>query len=337
VLDIENVPMEPYFFLSEDDREMYISTGKGIKHILTDSYLLSVIEHIRYYLRQEEYDSGILDGVKRIIYRLKNQNLCSRSSPDGVCPEGECCFEGRCDSAHCLNSDIPNPIVSFIFFGLIICFIAYSCYSSLRDRSRRNRDRQRLDRLREEFKQKKKIPTPLCAICLVDFEGDQSTESKKTDVEQKDRNNNKSTDDNEEEKSNLRNRKNTKEQVSKNKEEKLEKPETLVCGHQFHTTCLNAWLRVNDSCPVCRQDHPRDPPSSDNRDHKNDSDKFDSFSQSDRQAVFDDEVLTFAYSRLSVPQYYERWTPYDPSSSDSSDSGFGGGDSGGGGGAGGSW
>lgn len=29
---------------------------------------------------------------------------------------------------------------------------------------------------------------------------------------------------------------------------------TTQCGHNFHISCLKKWLRMNDSCPVCRND-----------------------------------------------------------------------------------
>ena len=28
---------------------------------------------------------------------------------------------------------------------------------------------------------------------------------------------------------------------------------TLECGHQFHTTCISEWLKQRDNCPLCRQ------------------------------------------------------------------------------------
>ena len=27
----------------------------------------------------------------------------------------------------------------------------------------------------------------------------------------------------------------------------------LICGHIFHTTCINIWLNIKSSCPICRQ------------------------------------------------------------------------------------
>jgi len=30
----------------------------------------------------------------------------------------------------------------------------------------------------------------------------------------------------------------------------------LLCGHKFHDVCVSAWLQRNDTCPICRLDHP---------------------------------------------------------------------------------
>lgn len=31
---------------------------------------------------------------------------------------------------------------------------------------------------------------------------------------------------------------------------------TLLCGHRYHNICIGEWLQRNDSCPICRLDHP---------------------------------------------------------------------------------
>lgn len=33
---------------------------------------------------------------------------------------------------------------------------------------------------------------------------------------------------------------------------------SLVCGHSFHTSCIDNWLNVNFNCPICRR-NPNEP------------------------------------------------------------------------------
>jgi hypothetical protein len=39
------------------------------------------------------------------------------------------------------------------------------------------------------------------------------------------------------------------------REELKENVETTVCGHQFHTVCLNTWTQRGNACPLCK--HPQ--------------------------------------------------------------------------------
>ena len=32
------------------------------------------------------------------------------------------------------------------------------------------------------------------------------------------------------------------------------------CGHTFHKTCLNAWIKQNNTCPYCRKSNPLNKP-----------------------------------------------------------------------------
>jgi len=36
---------------------------------------------------------------------------------------------------------------------------------------------------------------------------------------------------------------------------------TMPCGHKLHRQCCEAWLRIADTCPMCRFQVPRQPPA----------------------------------------------------------------------------
>ena len=57
-------------FVSIDDRQMYISVGAGATDQLSNSNVLSVIDEMRNYLRNEDNDGALQAGVKKIDYYL---------------------------------------------------------------------------------------------------------------------------------------------------------------------------------------------------------------------------------------------------------------------------
>lgn len=34
--------------------------------------------------------------------------------------------------------------------------------------------------------------------------------------------------------------------------EKIKISKILSCGHEYHSECINKWLDINKSCPLCR-------------------------------------------------------------------------------------
>jgi len=209
----------------------------------------------------------------------------------------------------------------FFFFGILGVSLIQSCKQKLRKRG----DKKRLDALRELLKSKKRIPTPICAICLVDFEPQSHTDTPNTSQDKELGTS--------PEQVRLRKKELKGNPPAREETNTKEEIETLVCGHQFHAQCIQSWLAVKNNCPVCRQDRPRDPPSDEDKD-----DQTYPKSRTRSPVMLDNYILDFAYLRLNTPYYYSRHIPYVPPSSTSSrDSGFGGGSSFGGGGAGGGW
>lgn len=39
--------------------------------------------------------------------------------------------------------------------------------------------------------------------------------------------------------------------------------EKIKCGHEFHDQCIEKWLSIKNSCPICRQPDDREAPPAD--------------------------------------------------------------------------
>jgi len=277
---------------------MYVSTGSGVKNVLTDEFIKSVIEDMKSQLKAGETDEAIVDGVGALCQKL----MTGRTWGDVFWDVVKLLF---------LMFTI-GAVFAVLFMDKIIIPVVQ--WWERKRSSRYKKEKARLDQLREDLQNNKRIPATLCPICLTDFE--EQDEEKKTGAKPK----------------------------------STEKLETLCCGHQFHFNCIDAWLKTNNTCPICRQQRPRDPPSTDSKGPSPPQDKSDpTLGSNYHHTYISPSFLDFAYLSLNTrysdvvtPRPWstrlQSWVPRSSgTSSGGSYSSFGGGSSYGGGGAGGSW
>jgi hypothetical protein len=75
-------------FLSKNDRQIYIKTGKGAKEVLTDTKLLSIIGSMKNRLRSGDYDHAILHAIANIglVLGMERAHLEHKLSEQGFDP-----------------------------------------------------------------------------------------------------------------------------------------------------------------------------------------------------------------------------------------------------------
>jgi len=269
-------------FLSINDREMYITTGRGTKTLLYAGWLRGIIDEMRPYLKDGDYDRAVLLGAHQVSHRLIEGITWTETTLAVIA--------------------LLIIIVAFGFVGLRVCgaplFRLVRRFYDWRGR-KYDESKAKLAKLRETVK-KQKIPCTICPICIDDLKQDDDGKSKT----------------------------------------QANPTETLSCGHQFHQSCLETWLRTKNNCPICRQDRPRE--STDTSDLKKSSHFVPTIQPlSDQVLDFAELNLHSQHSRLVSQRLFtermEDWCTVrnSDSSSESSGGDWGGGSSDGGGGAGG--
>ncbi len=145
-------------FVSIDDRQMYISTGKGTKMVLTDPKVQSVLAHMKPYMREELYGRALLSAVHRI-----GSILSGKAVPEDESSGGE--------------------LVFFSLFGFI--FLTCCCLGgaqSVRQRRKYSKCKAALKRIDDDTVSARNgtYRAKSCPICLEDFE---TSEEKKSEDE----------------------------------------------------------------------------------------------------------------------------------------------------------
>ena len=116
--------------------------------------------------------------------------------------------------------------------GIFICY----CFDKWKKRRIRYRSSllsesnlQKIIKFLKKHKSNKKILADTCAICLEEFNNNNSKKSAELNEE------------------------NDSIKGIKLNVNETNDITTLECGHQFHSNCITEWLKQRDNCPLCRQ------------------------------------------------------------------------------------
>eukprot|EP01130_Rhizamoeba_saxonica_P017546 TRINITY_DN8530_c0_g1_i1.p1 TRINITY_DN8530_c0_g1~~TRINITY_DN8530_c0_g1_i1.p1 ORF type:complete len:390 (+),score=94.56 TRINITY_DN8530_c0_g1_i1:25-1194(+) len=136
-------------FLAIGDRHMYISTGRDARVRLTDHLATQIIDEMKYYLKNENYDDALVTGVELIGEVLENGSL-------------------------------PRGIGEYVILFVILLAIGFTIYGFVKSRTEKRRYKDCLTKLSkiEEMKAKEladQYEAAHCPICLEDFEEDTDT------------------------------------------------------------------------------------------------------------------------------------------------------------------
>mmetsp|Transcript_1939 Transcript_1939/g.3459 ORF Transcript_1939/g.3459 Transcript_1939/m.3459 type:complete len:462 (+) Transcript_1939:1689-3074(+) len=319
-------------FLSVNDRVVYISTGKGVRKMLPDEEIQSIIEVMRPYLRDEDYGEAVLRGVSligRVVSgeKITETSLMSRLSSlvFGFFALGVFLF----------------AVVAIVWIANGIAFVWF-WISRRKEREEYRRCKSQLSRLDEDRARARAnaYEQRSCPICLEDFDlSEQSKESTRY----------KESPMFDEEAANLL-------PDAKSNPASHRAIRTLVCGHMFCDICIESWMSSssNMDCPICREPV--------NKAAFTRTRSYETRYQSEFN--FRLNRLRSMFPTLITPYYLSRWTndlnqhsfandiqlpSFDPifrssanayghhGSSHGNSGSFGGGSSAGGGGGGGSW
>lgn len=227
-------------FLAVQDRQVYISTGKGALKSLSNSKVQQVLAKMRSQLRAQHYDEAVEKATVRIGLFLA---------------------DGQGDESGGSGS---NDWALAMAILIMVSFASCSCYSA----TKRNREyrtcKQLLVKLRRDQHtalRTRQYESTSCPICMEDFaeEDSKSTPSKQAA----------GSDDDRPEAGKLRPDASETEGSSLLPEEpganpdaerpasapEVRKPLVLPCGHRFCDACIAKWLdkSSNITCPVCRK------------------------------------------------------------------------------------
>lgn len=279
--------------LAVEDRQVYISTGKGARRMLSDSLAGGVIEDMKSSLRKGDYVMAVMNAVVDIGLTLSGQG--KRSSTASMLA------------------------VAGIMIGIFLSVFAFERVQELRNRRRYEECKSILDKINNDYTNRQTRVWSLprtCPICFEEFartDGDMGDgndamsdadpgSSSKSSHPTSTQKNKSSRDrgssggeslpeeteaeedtpllspDSEKRRRRLRSKRGKKAPSSR-KERKIPKaedakrvldedagredatddtkegrsPVTVCCGHTFCKPCIGKWLEKSDTCPICRE------------------------------------------------------------------------------------
>ena len=201
-------------------RRVTIRTGEITKHNITDRDAADTISHLGKLLRKKKYYEAFLEYYNFLDFIIRLHN----------------------------DSTFPKLVIAFLIFLYFRSIMTRNERESLSNDSRF----QNIVSFLKSQKANKKIFEENCIICLNALK----INIKKNIKEEK---SNEIMMEKEElepliEKMDDSNNLIIKEEKDKKIVVKDEEGiSTLNCGHQFHTECIIEWLKIKNSCPICRQ------------------------------------------------------------------------------------
>ena len=186
---------------SIETRRFSIRTGEITKNTITDDRLKDIAERFIIFLKVKKYYKVCNIFLENIAF-------------------------------YCKYGGIITLLLYLLFAGILFCY-CYDKWIKIRKKYRSSllseSNLQKIIKFLKKHKSNKKILADNCAICLEEFNNNNSKKSVELNEE------NDSI-------------KGIKINVNENSE-----ITTLECGHQFHNTCITKWLKQRGNCPLCRQ------------------------------------------------------------------------------------
>jgi uncharacterized membrane protein YgcG len=248
--------------LAISNREVYISTGKGVKAIVPDDQLSAVLDNIRPELKHKRYADAVLKAVQQLGQLLAGQ----QPDPSTV--------------------DAEDGLGIFMFFcATVAAVVGWSWYSNRKQQARYKACASKLEAIKRDQSaiQSRQYAAATCPICLEDFEtpvqrGDGASSSSSSAAAAAGASRPSSggprtpapadADEVAGATSPLLGSKGagrgsagaavsvavSGQATGANSSQKGRKPLVLRCGHAFCDPCITQWLKSHTNCPICRKD-----------------------------------------------------------------------------------